>query len=189
MKDEAAIVKATENATDWLLAKGYTNVLIEIANECNQASYAEIIKPKRAAELIELVQKRSKGKFYVSTSLTGGQIPNEAIARSADFLLLHGNGQRVDRIGEMVKRTRAVAGYRGQPILFNEDDHFDFDKPENNFLAAIGAGAGWGYFDYRMKGEGFAEGYQSVPVDWEISSARKRGFFELLGRMTGTDER
>jgi hypothetical protein len=187
MKDEAAIVKATENATDWLLAKGYTNVLIEIANECNQASYAEIIKPKRAAELIELVRKRSKGKFYVSTSLTGGQIPNEAIARSADFLLLHGNGQRVDRIGEMVKRTRAVAGYRGQPILFNEDDHFDFDKPENNFLAAIGAGAGWGYFDYRMKGEGFAEGYQSVPVDWAISSARKRGFFELLARMTGAE--
>lgn len=187
MKDEAAIVKATENATDWLLAKGYTNVLIEIANECNQASYAEIIRPKRAGELIELVQKRSKGKLYVSTSLTGGQIPNEAIARIADFLLLHGNGQRVERIDEMVKRTRAMAGYRGQPILFNEDDHFDFDKPENNFMAAIGAGAGWGYFDYRMKGEGFAEGYQSVPVDWGIGSARKRGFFELLARVTGAE--
>jgi hypothetical protein len=188
MKDEGAIVRATENATDWLVAKGYPNVLVEIANECNQASYAEIIKPKRAAELMELVRKRSKGRFYVSTSLTGGQIPNEAIVRSADFLLLHGNGQRVERIGEMVKRTRGVAGYRGQPILFNEDDHFDFDKPENNFLAAIGAGAGWGYFDYRMKGEGFAEGYQSVPVDWGIGSARKRGFFELLARVTGSGE-
>jgi hypothetical protein len=172
MKGEGAIVKASENATDWLLAKGYTNVLVEIANECNQASYAEIIKPKRAAELIELVRKRSRGKFCVSTSLTGGQIPNEVIARSADFLLLHGNGQPVERIAEMVKKTRAVAGYRGQPILFNEDDHFDFDKPENNFLAAIGAGAGWGYFNYRMKGEGFVEGYQSVPVDWGIGSAR-----------------
>ncbi|MDB5318665.1 MAG: hypothetical protein JWN40_296 [Phycisphaerales bacterium] len=188
LKDEAAVIKGVENATDWLLAKGYTNVLIEIANECNQANYAEIIKPKRAGELIELVQKRSRGKLLVSTSLTGGQIPNEVIARRADFLLLHGNGQRVERIAEMVKRTRAVAGYRGQPILFNEDDHFDFEKPENNFLAAIGAGVGWGYFDYRMKGEGFAEGYQSVPVDWGIGSGRKRGFFELLARVTGSGE-
>jgi hypothetical protein len=195
MKDEAVVVKATQNATDWLVAKGFTNVLIEIANESNHGGYAEIVKPARGRELIELVQKRSQGKvknpagrFYVSTSLTGGQIPNEAIAHSADFLLLHGNGQgKPERIAEMVKRTRAVAGYRGQPILFNEDDHFDFDKPENNFLAAIGAGAGWGYFDYRMKGEGFAEGYQSVPVDWGISSARKRGFFELLARVTGAE--
>jgi hypothetical protein len=36
-----------------------------------------------------------------------------------------------------------------------------------------------------MKDEGFDEGYQSVPVNWGISSARKRGFFELLEDMTG----
>jgi hypothetical protein len=30
---------------------------------------------------------------------------------------------------------------------FNEDDHFDFDKPVNNMLAAIGWYASWGYFD------------------------------------------
>ena len=35
------------------------------------------------------------------------------------------------------------------------------------------------------QGEGFDEGYQSVPVNWGISSARKRGFFGLLGEMTG----
>ena len=52
-------------------------------------------------------------------------------------------------------------------------------------LAAVGEYAGWGYFDYRMENEGFHEGYQSVPVDWTISSARKRGFFGLLAEMTG----
>jgi hypothetical protein len=70
------------------------------------------------------------------------------------------------------------------PILFNEDDHFDFDKPENNFTAAVGEYASWVYFDYRMRGEGFDEGYQSVPVNWEISSDRKRGFFNLLREIT-----
>jgi len=71
------------------------------------------------------------------------------------------------------------------PILFNEDDHFDFDKPQNNFTAAVSEYASWGYFDFRMAGEGFDEGYQSVPVNWSLSSERKRGFFKLLSEITG----
>lgn len=192
-KDEAAIVKATENATDWLLEKGYTNVIVEIANECNVKHTHEIIKPKRAHELIKLVQERSKGKvkspagrLLVSTSYGGGVVPGENVAEVADYLLLHGNGVKDPaRIGEMVEKTRKLKNHRGQPILFNEDDHFDFDKPQNNMMAAVGAYAGWGYFDFRMKNEGFDEGYQSVPVNWGISSQRKRGFFELLKRVTG----
>lgn len=71
------------------------------------------------------------------------------------------------------------------PILFNEDDHFDFDKPRNHLRAAIDEYASWGYFDYRMKGEGIDEGYQSVPVNWGAMSERKRGFFRLLGEIAG----
>jgi hypothetical protein len=104
----------------------------------------------------------------------------------ADYLLLHGNGVgNPDRIVEMVRRTRAISGYTPRPVLFNEDDHFDFDKPWNNFVAATSEYASWGYFDFRMPGEGFDEGYQSVPVNWQISSSRKRGFFQLLREITG----
>jgi hypothetical protein len=70
------------------------------------------------------------------------------------------------------------------PILFNEDDHFDFDKPASNFTAAIGEYASWGYFDFRMRGEGFDDGYQSVPVNWGLSSPRKKAFFGLLKEIT-----
>ena len=80
---------------------------------------------------------------------------------------------------------RASAAYRGQPIVFNEDDHYDFDAPDNNMLAAVGSGAGWGFFDFRRIRERFADGYQSLPVDWGISSERKRGFFGLLAEVTG----
>jgi len=83
-----------------------------------------------------------------------------------------------------VREARAVPGYRGQPILFNEDDHFDFEKPWNNFIAAVSEYASWGYFDFRMQGEGHEAGFQSVPVDWTISSERKRGFFQLLSDIT-----
>ena len=195
MKDEAAIIKAVENATDWVLSKGYTNVLVEINNECNVRYKHAISKPQRVHELIQLVQKRSEGKvknairrLYVSTSYGGGTIPGENVAAASDFLLLHGNGvSDPDKIRDMVRKTRALKGYRNQPILFNEDDHFDFDKPDNNFIAAASQYAGWGYFDFRMANEGFDDGYQSVPVNWSISSPRKRGFFKLLAEMTGAE--
>jgi hypothetical protein len=54
-------------------------------------------------------------------------------------------------------------------------------------LAAIEEYAGWGFFDYRMAGEGFQDGFQSVPVDWSIGSERKRGFFRLLAEITGAN--
>jgi len=192
-KDEQTIIAATDAATDWLIDKGYTHVLVEIANECNVKHTHEIIRPARAHELIERVQQRSKGKLktpagrlLVSTSYGGGKVPDENVARASDYLLLHGNGVKDPaKIGDMVRRTRALKGYRDQPIFFNEDDHFDFDKPSNNFVAAVSEYCGWGYFDFRMKNEGFEEGYQSVPVSWGITSKRKQGFFGLLKTMTG----
>jgi hypothetical protein len=96
-------------------------------------------------------QVRQRGRrLLVGTSYGGGTIPKENVVRASDFLLLHGNGvSDPQRIAEMVRQTRKVPGYRPVPILFNEDDHFDFDRPECNFTAAIGEYASWGYFDYR----------------------------------------
>jgi len=85
----------------------------------------------------------------------------------------------------MVRDTRAIPGYTEKPILFNEDDHFAFDQPLNNMTAALAEHASWGFFDYRMAGEGLADGYQSVPVDWAIDSPRKIAFFNLLAEIAG----
>jgi hypothetical protein len=187
LRDEAAVLRAVENATDWLLEQGWRHVLVEIANEVDVGHYShDILKAERCDELIRLVQERSGGRLLVSTSMRGGTLPPPAIMDAGDFVLLHGNHVAgPDEIRAMVRRCRADPAWRGQPILFNEDDHFDFEAEDNHFLAALGEGAGWGYFDYRMTGEGYAEGDQSVPVDWSIGSARKRGFFGLLEKVTG----
>ena len=186
LADEAAVARGVDNAVDWVLGKGYRNVLIEINNECNIRYDHAILRPDRVHELIERVRSRQRNgrSLLAGTSYGGGTIPKANVVRVSDFLLLHGNGVREpDRIRKMVDDTRALPAYRSQPILFNEDDHFDFDKPDNNMLAAVSRYASWGYFDFRMKGEGFDEGYQSMPANWGISSARKRGFFGLLRRM------
>ena len=190
LRDETAVARATDNATNWLLDHGYRNVLVEVNNECNVRYDHAILKPERVHELIERVRKTTRGgqRLLVSTSYGGGTVPAENVVRVADFLLMHGNGvSDPERVAEMVRKARKAPGYHGQPILFNEDDHFDFDKPRNNFVAAIGEHASWGYFDYRMKGEGYEAGYQSVPVNWGISSERKRSFFELLSEITGAN--
>ncbi len=76
-------------------------------------------------------------------------------------------------------------GYNNQPVVFNEDDHYDFDKPENNFVDAVKAFASWGYFDFRKPGEDYAEVFQSVPVDWNINSSRKKEFFNNVKEISG----
>jgi hypothetical protein len=187
VRDEAAVIRAVENTVDWILDKDYRHILLEINNECNIKKYEHpILRPERVHELIESVKKRTKNnrRLLVGTSYGGGFIPLENVVRTSDFLLIHGNGvSDPKRIAAMVRETRAVPGYRPMPILFNEDDHFDFEKPENNFVAAVSEYASWGYFDFRRKEEGFADGYQSVPVDWGITSPRKKAFFGLLQEM------
>jgi len=69
------------------------------------------------------------------------------------------------------------------PILFNEDDHFDFDKPSNNMIEAVRAYASWGYFD--PGASDYVDGYQCPPVNWSINTERKKAFFGLLKEMTG----
>jgi len=126
-------------------------------------------------------------RYLVSTSFEGHVIPTDNVIEHADFILLHGNGVNEPfKISEMAETTRNVEVYRPMPIIFNEDDHYAFDRPKNNFKAAIEAYASWGYFDYRRKGESFYNGFQSIPVDWKISSPRKRWFFNYLEEITLT---
>lgn len=181
LSGEKAVIAAVDNSVSWVLGKGFTNVIIEVANECNNKAYQhEIIKQDRAHELILRIKKKAPD-LLVSTSFNGNTLPPDKVVEVSDYVLIHGNGvHQPARITEMVEQVRALPSYRPMPVVFNEDDHFDFDKPENNFVAATKSYASWGYFDFRMKDEGFDEGYQSVPVNWGISSDRKRGFFNKV---------
>jgi hypothetical protein len=187
LRDESAVIRALYNVVTWVLESGYQHVLIEVNNECDVPRYEhEILQPHRVHELIERARNitRNGRQLLVGTSYGGGRIARENVVRVSDFLLLHGNGvSDPKRIAEMVDQTRAVPGYRPMPILFNEDDHFNFDQPENNFMAAISRYASWGYFDPGKND--YHDGYQSVPVNWGLNTDRKRAFFQLVKEMGG----
>ena len=189
LRDEEAIKAGVANAVNWLFDKGYRHVIIEVNNECNISKYDhEILKPARVHELIEKVRSMEKNgyRYLVGTSYGGGFVPLPNVVKSSDFLLIHGNGVKsYEAMQLLIDKTRQVEGYRTMPVVVNEDDHFDFDKEKNNFVAAVEKYASWGYFDFRKDGEAFAVGYQTVPVDWGINSDRKKEFFNKVKEITG----
>jgi hypothetical protein len=188
LHDEHAVRRGVEEATHWLLSHRYRNVLVEIDNECDVKRYDHpILTSACVHELINLAKSiRWRGeRLQVSASFGGGSIPTDNVVAAADFVLMHGNGVKDPaRIAEMVRQVRRRPSYRPMPVLFNEDDHFDFDKPVNNMLSAVGSYASWGYFDPGKSD--YRDGYQCPPVNWGINTPRKKAFFGLLKVVTGT---
>jgi hypothetical protein len=188
LENETAVLNAVDNITHWILQNKYKNILVEINNECDINYDHKILQPDRVHELIERVQqnKRKGYRLFTGTSYAGGVLPKSNVVKLADYILLHGNGVKdAAKITALVENTKKVEGYNNKPILFNEDDHFNFEADSNNFVNAVRSYASWGYFDYRMKDEGLEQGYQSVPVDWGINSERKKKFFNKLKEITG----
>jgi hypothetical protein len=186
IRDERAVRRAVDNAASWVLENGYRNVLLEINNECNVLYEHPVLQPAQVHELILQAKAVTLNgrRLLVSTSYGGGTVPGENVVRAADFLLIHGNGVGDPaRIASMVRETRRVPGYTPKPVLFNEDDHYGFDLPENNMTAAVSEHASWGYYD--QGANNYLDGFQSPPVNWSISTARKKGFFNAVLEMTG----
>ncbi len=188
LEDETAVLNATDQITQWILDKGYRNILIEINNECDINYDHAILQPDRVYELMDRVREKSRNQYplLLSTSFSGGKIPTTEVVQRANFVLLHGNGvSSSNQLSRLIDSTRKLSTYHSQPIVINEDDHFNFESDTCNFVTAVKGYASWGYFDYRMKNEEFRDGYQSIPVDWGIRSERKIKFFNKLKEITG----
>jgi hypothetical protein len=197
LNNEEAVITAVKNATQWVLEKGFRNVIVEINNECNGPYDHEILQCNRVHELINIAKKVSVDDrtLYVGTSLGGGHIPPANIVGVSDYVLLHGNSvSQPGRMEEMIRLVREMDEYSGVPIINNEDDrpwldaHQGWEESGNNFVAAVKNYASWGYFDFRLDNEqhDFNLGYQSIPVNWHITTKRKQDFFDLCADITGS---
>ena len=198
LTDEAAVCTALDEACNWLLDAGHRNVLLEVNNETNVPRYEhDILCPDRVHELIERAKSNTRNgahRLLVGTSYGGGRLPDETVLQASDFIMLHGNGvTEPQRISDMVRQTRAMPGYTPKPIMFTEDDHYGFEVPFNNYMAAVREYASWGYFDAGGGAGGsssfgdYRHGYQNVPINWSINTPRKRAFFNLTRRIAEMD--
>ena len=178
LRDEDAVVRAVDATTDWLVRRGHRNVLMEVANESDLFYEHAILRPDRVNELIARVQRRSSGRFKVSTSFTSGHYPWDSTVQQSDFVLVHGNGQNEEGVRRIVDIVRSRTSFRAQakPIVFNEDS-----TSVANMTAAVGSGASWGYYDQGLNN--YRHGFQSPPVNWRINTPAKRRFFDAVSRL------
>ena len=185
LPNEGAVRAATANAAAWVRDKGYTNVIIEIANEYTHKGFADIIRTEDGeVELIDIVRSTAPG-LIVSTSGIGNCLFHEKLCEAADFILIHGNGCDPDVYDE---RVGALKKY-GKPIVFNEDWCFSDDPrgvPDaaRKATAAFDTGASWGIMNERRN--------QHWPFIFGIGDAEEGGnaeedftAYETIARLIG----
>ncbi len=171
LASEQAVIRGINAMIDWLTAGGYTNIFVEIANECNIRDFYPYLSGN-VAMAIQQAQRRSHGKLKVSVSYTGGTIPPSAVVGQEDYITLHGNGQSPAQISGMVAAIRSMPVYMSnpKPIIFDEDS-----TNVANMNAAIQSQASWGYYD--QGSNNYVDGFQSPPINWRVDTGVKRGFF------------
>jgi len=201
--DEEAVKNGVLNISRWLLETGFENILVEINNETDIPHYShEILGPDRVHELIALSKsvELNGRRLIVSTSYAGGAyhmrhngkldrndkvglmkgIPTEAALEVSDFSLVHTNEHDMNTTREVIQLVRQRQAFkdRPMPICINEDS-----VSVTNLFAAVEEFAPWGYYD---QGENnYHDGYQSIPVNWNINTPNKRAFFDGVAEITG----
>lgn len=155
LKDDNAVMEAVKTVANWLRAQGYTNVILEIANEHNIEPYKihPILYHERGIVELIRIAKRESGGIPVGCSSTDSYFPEE-IAAESDIILIHGNNMPRQAFYNYIQRAKSVKPQR--PILCNEDS-----QALGNLWVALNEGISWGYYNNMTK--------QEPPVDWKIT--------------------
>jgi hypothetical protein len=197
--DDAAVERATEAATAWLLATGFRNLVVDVKNEVREGE--GLLFSRGIHRLLDIVgQTRLNGRRLLLGTSThpNSHIPSGRWAELADLFMPHGNNQTAERWRPEMRALKAevVATGRIRPICCNEDS-----ITVENLDVSIDEGCSWGYYD---QGYGCDEkqtkidwtlrpreteyealsGFQTIPVNWSINTPHKRAFFDRLREIT-----
>ncbi|MEZ4727238.1 MAG: hypothetical protein R3E79_08910 [Caldilineaceae bacterium] len=171
LRDGRAVRAAVTTASRFLKEGGYTNVLIEIANEYDIAPFQQhslLYHPEGVATLIDLARQESGG-LPTGCSGRGGSI-NREIAEAGDVILIHGNGCTRQRLYNMITEVR---GWNlNRPIVCNEDS-----QAIGQLQVAYQTRTSWGYYNNMTK--------QEPPADWSVTPGEDRFFAQRMAAGLG----
>ena len=177
-KDDALIRKCITNAVQFLVDSGKRNILIELGNESNHPLYEHwILRASRVHLAMDMVREASNGVFPISTgTFEVAELPDE-LYEQMDFLILNtpsGDPQRVkDQLDKAHQRTGGT-----KPILLKEDTSIFC------MMTCLEQGASFALFHQGVNN--YREGFQSIPVNWEINTVGKWQYFNQVARLTGS---
>jgi hypothetical protein len=194
-ENDPAVRTATRLATEWIVGKGYKNVIVDINNEVQKGS--GIFESERVHELIEIVQQTSinNQRLLAGTSIHPlNHNPGGKWSEVADLFFPHGNDSYDEKLRQEIRNLKASPEFqkKPRPILINEDS-IDI----TNLDVAVDEGASWGFYSQGY-GSGYQDqrwrwtlrereqsidklsGFQTPPVNWNINTDFKRAFFNRV---------
>jgi CubicO group peptidase (beta-lactamase class C family)/murein DD-endopeptidase MepM/ murein hydrolase activator NlpD len=146
LANEDAVRAGVVNTARWIADSGFTNVILEIANEFGHGGFDHrLLKTADGiAELIDLAQATSPELLVSASGLGNGRLP-DSVARASDFLLIHFNNTRLEDIPARIAALR----HWGKPIVCNEDDKVGAEGAKAAELSVLN-GASWGLMHSRV---------------------------------------
>ena len=169
LTSDEAVRAGVVNAAKWIAQRGFTNVMMEIANEFGHGGFDHRLlrTAEGIAELIDLAKATSPGLLVSASGLGNGRLP-ERVARASDFLLIHFNNTPLEEIGA---RIGALTKF-DKPIVFNEDDKVG-DEGAKAAGVSVVHGASWGFMHVEVN-QRFPFRFQGAADDPVVYAAIRR---------------
>ncbi|MBD3240329.1 MAG: hypothetical protein GF331_07065 [Chitinivibrionales bacterium] len=175
LRDGKAVRNAVETASRFLRDGGYTNVLIEVANEYTISPFKAhpiLHEPEGMAVLLELARRESGGMPVGASGGGGIREVRREVCEASDYVLVHGNGCTRQQYANMIALARSYAGTK--PIVCNEDS-----PCISRLEIGLRTHTSWGYYNNMTK--------QEPPADWGITPGEDTFFAHRMARAIGIE--
>lgn len=173
LRDGKAIRNAVATASRFLKEGGYTNVIIEVANEQTVGDFKKrpiVCSGEGMVYLMDLARTESGG-MLVGCSDGGGTEIRET-AEASDVVLIHGNGCSRQRYHNLIRMVREWVP--GRPIVCNEDS-----PCVGQLTVAYTTHTSWGYYNNYTK--------QEPPADWGVTPGEDTFFAHRMAMGIGIE--
>jgi len=169
LEDEAAVRAGVVNVVKWIAESGFTNVVLEIANEFGHSGFdRRLLKtPEGIAELIGLAKQTLPTLLVSASDLGHGRLP-DAVARASDFLLIHFNSTPIEDIPARIAALRKF----NKPIVCNEDQKVGKEGAKAAELC-VANGISWGFMLVEVN-QHFPFTFRGAADDPEVYAAIQR---------------
>lgn len=173
LKDGRAIMEAVRTASRFLRDGGYTNVIIEVANEHNISAFSvhPIVQTAEGMVCLLDIARKESGGMPVGSSGGGGHEDKE-VWEASDVVLIHGNGCSRQKYYNLIQRARQWAP--NKPIVCNEDS-----QAIGQIEVAVKTHTSWGYYNNMTK--------QEPPANWGVTPGEDTFFAYRIAKAIGIE--
>lgn len=172
LKTGRTIETALKTACTFLRHQGYTNVMLDVANEyCLPllAHHPMLNTQEGMSHMLRLAKEWSSMPCSASTA---DRTVHPQVIQESDYILIHGNALTKGELFQYVKEVQVIAG--DKPVLCNEDS-----PCITRIDPSLELGVSWGYYNNYTK--------QIPPCQWGVTQGEDMFFARRMARAIGIE--